>query len=316
MAQGGPTVIEIRNASKSFGSTQAVDNVSLTVEKGELFGLLGPNGAGKSTLIGIVAGLLAQDSGSVSFSGHGGAPGPKAAKRILGLVPQDLAFYQNFTASENLRFFAGLYGLKGKALGAAVAAALEFSGLTEAGKKPAKAFSGGMKRRLNIACGIVHDPEIVILDEPTVGIDPQSRNHILRSVDDLRRRGKTIVYTTHYMEEAEEICTRIAIMDKGKVIAKGSQEELKLLIKDSSRVSFRLSRPARAEAGAFRGIPGVRQVETDELLLSVTSEVGVANLNAIMAEVNRQQLPVAGVSSDSPSLETVFLTLTGRSLRD
>lgn len=313
-------MIEIRNASKSFGSTIAVDNVSLTIRDGETFGLLGPNGAGKSTLIGIITGLLAQDGGSVSFydgtAGKAGPLDPKAVKRMIGLVPQDLAFYQNYSAIENVKFFASLYGLRGKALSEAAESALAFAGLSDAGKKPAKAFSGGMKRRLNIACGIAHDPRLIILDEPTVGIDPQSRNHILRSVEDLRRRGRTIVYTTHYMEEAENLCTEIAIMDKGKIIAQGDQERLKLLIKDSSGVTFTLKRPDPVDLGAFERVRGVTAVKLDELRLSVTSEVGATNLTELTAEVNRQGLIVTDITTDSPSLETVFLSLTGRSLRD
>lgn len=306
-------MIRIENLSKRFGSTVAVDNVSLEVASGSLFGLLGPNGAGKSTLINLVAGLKEPDSGKIAFDG---ATSRADVKRMLGLVPQDLAFYLDFDAAENLRFFARLYGLRGGKLRAAVESALEFAGLTETGRKPAKDFSGGMKRRLNIACGIVHDPQVVILDEPTVGIDPQSRNHILRSVEELRRRGRTIVYTTHYMEEAESLCSDIAIMDKGKVIARGSQEKLKLLVKDSSRVSFSFKRPETVDASAFKAIPGVRDVEIEDLALRITSEVGSGNLNALTAEVNRQNLALASIESDSPSLETVFLNLTGRSLRD
>jgi ABC-2 type transport system ATP-binding protein len=309
-------MILLENVNKSFGSTVAVDNVSMTIEKGELFGLLGPNGAGKTTLINLITALKAPDSGKISFLGFDGASSPKDIKRILGLVPQDLSFYLNYTATENLRFFASLYGLKGKSLRAAVENALEFAGLTDSGKKPAKAFSGGMKRRLNIACGIVHDPEIVILDEPTVGIDPQSRNHILRAVESLRRRGRTIVYTTHYMEEAEGLCSDIAIMDKGKIIARGPREKLKLLIRDSSRISFFLKRPERIDAEAFKAIAGVMSVELEDQALRITSEVGADNLNALTAEVNRQNLTLSNIESDSPSLETVFLNLTGRSLRD
>jgi ABC-2 type transport system ATP-binding protein len=309
-------MIRTLNLSKSFGSTLAVDNVSLEIGQGEIFGLLGPNGAGKSTLINLLAGLKDPDSGGIGFAGLAGPRARKELRRALGLVPQDLAFYLNFSASENLRFFASLYGLRGKAQRAAVESALAFSGLEEAGKKPAKAFSGGMKRRLNIACGIVHDPSFVILDEPTVGIDPQSRAHILRSVEGLRRRGRTVIYTTHYMEEAESLCDDIAIMDKGKVIARGPQESLKLLVKDSSRVSFYLKRPGGVDLEAFRALPGVRAAELEDLALRVTSDVGASDLNALTAEVNRQGLALANIESDSPSLETVFLTLTGRSLRD
>ena len=295
-------MIQIRNVSRSFGSLQAVDNVSLTIKKGELFGLLGPNGAGKSTLINIITGLLPQDRGSVSFEGLNGNGLSAEIKKNLGLVPQDYAFYLNYSALENVRFFAGLYGLRGKALSEAAEAALEFTGLSGTGKKPAKDFSGGMKRRLNIACGIAHNPKIIILDEPTVGIDPQSRNHILRSVENLRHQGRTIIYTTHYMEEAENICSAIAIMDKGKIIAQGSQEELKLMIQDSWRVRFFLKRPAEMDLAAFKKIPGVQQAELEDLILSITSDVGISNLNQLTAEVNRQEIPITDIMSDSPSL--------------
>ncbi|MBU0937280.1 MAG: ABC transporter ATP-binding protein [Spirochaetes bacterium] len=308
-------MIQIRNASKNFGATLAVDNISLDIRKGSLFGLLGPNGAGKSTLINLVCGLLPADSGSISFPDFG-PNNQRAIKKSLGLVPQELAFYPNYTAMENVRFFASLYGLRGQALRRAADAALEFAGLTDSAKKPAKAFSGGMKRRLNIACGIVHDPQLIILDEPTVGIDPQSRNHILRSVEQLCRQGRTVIYTTHYMEEAETVCTDIAIMDKGKIIARGDKDELKLLIKDSTQVCFYFKRPEEVDLAAFRKINGVRHVQLDEQVLQVVSEVGISNLNELTAEINRQALLLSDIRSSSPSLETVFLTLTGRSLRD
>lgn len=309
-------MIEIRNLSRQFGTTTAVDNVSLSIKKGELFGLLGPNGAGKSTLINLLTGLLTPDRGTVTFTETGAGTSNRDIKRILGLVPQDLSFYLNYSAVENVRFFAGLYGLKGKALSHAVESALGFAGLTESGSKPAKSFSGGMKRRLNIACGIVHDPQIIVLDEPTVGIDPQSRNHILRAVEALRQKGRTIIYTTHYMEEAENLCSQIAIMDKGKIIAQGTRDELKLMIQDSCRVIFHFGRPETADIPSFQKIPGVRHVETEDLALKITSEVGISNLNQLTAEVNRQQLKIINITTDSPSLETVFLNLTGRKLRD
>lgn len=309
-------MIELKNLTKSFGSTLAVNNVTLSIPKGSLFGLLGPNGAGKTTLMNLITGLRSPDGGTVSFTGFDGASAGRELKRIMGLVPQDFAFYLNYTAMENVRFFGGLYGLSGKTLATAAQAALEFAGLEQTGKKCAKDFSGGMKRRLNLACGIVHDPEIIILDEPTVGIDPQSRNHILSSVEALSRRGRTILYTTHYMEEAESICSGIAIMDRGKILARGTQEELKLLIRDAVRVNFYLKRPETVDPEAFKDIPGVRQVETEELVLRITSDIGIDNLNRLTAEVNRQNLLITNIKTDSPSLETVFLNLTGRSLRD
>ena len=309
-------MIEIKNLTRSFGSTVAVNNINLSIPKGSLFGLLGPNGAGKTTLINLITGLLSPDSGSVAFTGFNGNRTSRGIRSMLGLVPQDQAFYLNYSALENVRFFASLYGLRGKDLNRSVMEALEFAGLSETGRKPAKDFSGGMKRRLNIACGIAHNPQIIILDEPTVGIDPQSRNHILRSVENLMKQGRTIIYTTHYMEEAESICSDIAIMDKGKIIARGSQEELKLMIQDHYLVIFILKHPQKVNLEAFEKVPGVRHVEMEDLSLRITSEVGISNLNRLTEEVNRQQIIITDIKSDSPSLETVFLNLTGRSLRD
>lgn len=306
-------VITIRNLSKNFGVTTAVNNVTLTIKKGSLFGLLGPNGAGKSTLINIMTGLLAKDGGSVTYEG---GTSLQEIKKLIGLVPQDLSFYLDYSARENIRFFGSLYGLRGKALSAAVENALVFAGLQDTGRKPSKTFSGGMKRRLNIACGIVHDPQLIFLDEPTVGIDPQSRHHILSSIEKLNHLGRTVIYTTHYMEEAENLCTEIAIMDKGKIIAQGTQEQLKLLIKDSSQFMFRLKRDEAVDLQAFLNIQGVRLATYEDLRLTITSEVGISNLNALTAEINRQKLIIADINSESPSLETVFLNLTGRSLRD
>jgi ABC-2 type transport system ATP-binding protein len=307
-------MIRVHEVHKRFGGTKALDSATLDIRDGELFGLLGPNGAGKSTLINAIVGLVKPDSGTIERDGR--PIGTREDKRTLGLVPQDLAFYPALDAASNVSFFGSLYGLKGATLRQAVEAALEFAGLSDVGKKSAKDFSGGMKRRLNIACGVVHDPDLVVFDEPTVGIDPQSRDHVLRSVESLAKRGKTVIYVTHYMEEAEAICRDIAIMDKGKVIARGSPESLKLLVKDRTSVCFKLKRSAAVDAEAFKRLPGVVEAELDELALRVTGDVAATSVSDVMAEALRQALPIAEVATDSPSLETVFLTLTGRSLRD
>ncbi len=310
-------MIDISKLSKSYGSTLAVNGVSLKIDKGSLFGLLGPNGAGKTSLINAICGLTAADRGEIRMgSTLCRGTWPKEVRAGFGLVPQELAFYDNYSARDNVRFFGSLYGLRGKELSLATDEALAFVGLEDSGKKPAKSFSGGMKRRLNIACGIVHRPNIVIMDEPTVGIDPQSRNHILSSIEALHKRGITLVYTTHYMEEAERLCTEIAIMDKGTIIAQGSPDELKILVRDVAALSLRLTSPQAVDLTAFRTITGVKHAVLEENNLTISSDVHTNNLPLIMTEALKQKLFFTAIHSDSPSLEDVFLDLTGRSLRD
>lgn len=229
-------VVRIDQLTKKFGDTVAVDNISLEIETGEIFGLLGPNGAGKSTTIYILCGLLSMNKGKVEILGKDIRKEPNFTKRNTGIVPQDLAIYEELTAYENVKFFAGLYGLRGGELKQGVEEALEFVGLSDKARSFAKDFSGGMKRRLNIACAIAHKPKLIVMDEPTVGIDPQSRNHILQSVKKLNQMGCTIIYTSHYMEEVEEISSKIAIIDHRKVIAEGTKEELKAIITKTNNV--------------------------------------------------------------------------------
>src|SRR5215813_12409345 len=211
-------MIEVTHLRKSYGSLVAVDGISFTVADGETFGLLGPNGAGKTTTMHIVTGALAPDAGNISIDGQLGS-GHSDARYRLGLAPQSLALYESLTAEENLSFFAKLYGLRGGKLRERVDFTLDLSGLTDRRRDLVKTYSGGMKRRLNLACALVHDPSVVILDEPTAGVDPQSRNHLLDTIEEFARAGGTILYTTHYMEEAERLCDRVAIMDQGKILA-------------------------------------------------------------------------------------------------
>jgi ABC-2 type transport system ATP-binding protein len=219
-------VLEIKNLTKKFADFIAVDNISLSIAEGEIFGFLGANGAGKSTTINMVAGLLRSNEGEINILGKNISKHSRFAKMNIGVVPQDLAIYEDLTAFENVKFFAGLYGLRGSILKERVEEALAFVGLSDKHKEYPKNFSGGMKRRLNIACAIGHKPELLIFDEPTVGIDPQSRNFILEKIKAVNQQGTTIIYTSHYMEEIEAICTRVAIMDNGKIIAIGTKEEL------------------------------------------------------------------------------------------
>jgi ABC-2 type transport system ATP-binding protein len=311
------SIVYMEEVSKKFGDVRAVDKVSLQIAQGEVFGLLGPNGAGKSTVINVITGLLRMDGGKVSILGKDIAKSPMAVKKNIGVVPQELAIYEDLTSLENVKFFASLYGLSGRELTKAAEEALDFTGLLDKAKGVPKSFSGGMKRRLNIACAIAHKPKLIIMDEPTVGIDPQTRSHILQSVRVLNNQGCTVIYTTHYMEEAEEICTRIAIMDHGKVIAEGTKEELKALITDTNVIWVTMSDSAsRVETEKLRAIPGVTHVEIEENIVKVSSVREVNALEPIIAYFTSHGISIKNVESKVPDLETVFLSLTGRSLRD
>jgi ABC-2 type transport system ATP-binding protein len=311
------SVVQLEEVSRRFGDVRAVDKVTLSIEKGEIFGLLGPNGAGKSTALNLLTGLLRLDTGRATVLGHDVRREPMAVKRSIGVVPQELAIYDDLTSLENVRFFAGLYGMRGPALAAGAEEALEFTGLLDKAKEKPKGFSGGMRRRLNIACAIAHKPALIVMDEPTVGIDPQTRSHILQSVRVLNSRGCTVIYTTHYMEEAEEICGRIAIMDHGKVIAEGTRSELEALISDANVIWVTTADGTTQVNGqALRAIPGVTGVEIEEGLVKVSSAREVNILEPIIRSFASQRIPLRAIESKTPDLETVFLSLTGRSLRD
>ncbi|CAI8827846.1 Linearmycin resistance ATP-binding protein LnrL [Brevibacillus sp. IT-7CA2] len=309
-------VLEIRQLTKKFGDFVAVDNMSLNVREGEIFGFLGANGAGKSTTINMIASLLRVTKGEITLLGKNIEKHSKFAKMNIGIVPQDIAIYEDMTAYENVRFFAGLYGLRGSLLRERTEEALEFVGLGDKANSFPKNFSGGMKRRLNIACAIAHRPKLIIMDEPTVGIDPHSRNYILNSVRKLNDMGCTIIYTSHYMEEVEEICTRIAIVDHGKVIAEGSKEELKAIITDAKEIwiGVRADEPLNLEG--IKAIPGVNAVLQEENTIKIVSKTEINNLNRIIQHFIKDQVEIRSVEEQAPNLETVFLTLTGRNLRD
>ena len=311
------TIVKMDQVTKKFGDVTAVDRVSLEIREGEIFGLLGPTGAGKSNAINMITGLLTIDKGSISILGSDVRRDKMPAKSYVGIVPQDIAIYEDLTSLENVKFFASLYGLGGKELEAAALEALEFTGLAEKKKEFPKSFSGGMKRRLNIACAIAHKPRLIIMDEPTVGIDPQSRNHILQSVKQLNKQGSTIIYTSHYMEEVEEICTRIAIMDHGKVIALGTCRELENMVNDKDVVVVTVSDPvSKVNEKSIREIPGVENVAVGENTIKITSAKEVTNLDRIIQYFIKNSFTIKSVESKTPDLETVFLSLTGRKLRD
>lgn len=309
-------VVELKSVTRTYGDFVAVDRLSLAVREGEIFALLGPNGAGKSTTIHMMASLLRVTEGTIEILGKNIATHRRFAKRHIGLVPQDIAIYEDMTAYENVQFFAGLYGLRGKELRQRTEEALAFVGLEDRRRGYPKHFSGGMKRRLNIACAIAHRPRLVIMDEPTVGIDPQSRQYILNAIRQLNATGCTIIYSSHYMEEVEELCTRIAIMDHGKIIAEGTKEQLTAMIAAPKLIRIELSAETPPDTEKLRDIPGVRSVEFDGRTLTIGTDAEVNNLHRIIRGLVEDGADIRGLDAQDVDLETVFLTLTGRSLRD
>lgn len=309
-------VLEIKGVYKNFKDLVALKNIELEVEEGEIFGLLGPNGAGKTTLINILSMVKRKDLGTIKIFGKVLEEEPTAIKRQLGVVPQELAIFESLTAYENVHFFGSLYGFKGEELKGKVYEALHFVGLEQRAKDKAKHFSGGMKRRLNIACGIVHDPKLVIMDEPTVGIDPQSRNYILEAIKALKAKGTTVIYTTHYMEEAESLCERIGIIDRGEVIAVGTKEALAGLIEEYATVQMTLRDLSKVKEEKLMLIKGVEQVKFEGNVLTVYSRREVTNLDQIITLLIQEGAELTDIHMKELNLEDVFLNLTGRALRD
>lgn len=309
-------VVTVKNLRKSYHTKKAVDGISFTVKKGEILGFLGPNGAGKSTIIHILSTLLSADSGEISILGHDLKQDVKSIKFGIGIVPQDLAIYEEISAEKNVRFFASLYKLQGKELEDKVKDALELAGLYDKKDHKPKTFSGGMKRRLNIACGIVHQPQLIIMDEPTVGIDPQSRNHILECIKLLKHKGATVIYSTHYMEEVEAISDRILILNEGKIIAEGTLDELNQQVNDEITYSFSVKNTANVNEKLFYAIHGVTKVQITENSLDITTGKSKDNLNEIITVLTSNGCKIDNMSRTEASLETTFLELTGRNLRD
>jgi ABC-2 type transport system ATP-binding protein len=319
MTAGSPVVV-VDGLTKRFGDLVAVDDLSFTVARGEIFGLLGPNGAGKSTTLTIVSTLMDHDAGQVTVDGHDLVHGARAIKAMIGLVPQDIAVFDTLTARENVSFFAGLYGLRGQHLKDKVAEALEFVGLADQAKKRAGRMSGGMRRRLNIACGIAHDPTLIILDEPTVGVDAQSREHIMGSIRTLRDRGATIIYTSHYMPEVQEICDRIAIVDHGRLVACGDEDELLALVTDVKTVLVTADLPdgddLTALTGRLTALPGVRGAHTEDgTRLRIDVSVALDDITPLLGVLTGAGLKIQALVTQAADLETTFLALTGRELR-
>lgn len=310
------SLLEIKNLKKSFKDITAVNGLTLTIEEGDIHGLLGPNGAGKSTTIHCILGLLAHDSGSVTF--QQGETVKKWGKNI-GYVPQDLAIYPDLTAFENVSFFCSLYGFKGDELKQKTAKALDFVGLTDVQDKKSGEFSGGMKRRLNLACGIAHSPKLIIMDEPTVGIDPQSRNRILESVRTLNAEGATIIYTTHYMPEIEEICNKITVVDHGQVIANGSKNEIMNTMEKDVELEILFAEDTGDLAGFEKELVGMKeihklQIEDWSCKLYHLEETVV--IDRVIQFAVKHGLVIQNIQKKEASLEELFLMLTGKELRD
>ena len=309
-------VIQIENLVKRYKELVALDHLNLEVEEGEIFGLLGPNGSGKSTTINCILALLKYDKGTVKVFGREMKPDSYDIKREIGVVMQDVAVFDELTVYENVDYFCGLY-IRDKGLRKQyVEDAIAFVGLDEFRKFYPKKLSGGLLRRLNIACGIAHKPKLIFFDEPTVAVDPQSRNKILEGIQKLNEEGATIVYTTHYMEEAEQICTRIAIMDKGKNLAIGTTEELKRMIKKSEIISIDILDLLPAQIAAIRDIKHVYEVTFEHHCLKVLCSGGSHNLPHILNYLQEQNVSFGRVYSELPTLNDVFLEITGKELRD
>lgn len=308
--------IEVKNLKKSFGDLVAVQDASFSAESGEVLSLLGPNGAGKSTTISMLSGLLAPTGGDACIMGHSVIREPEAAKKSLGVVPQDIALYPDLSARENLVFWGKMYGLRGAALKSAVDNVLEIIGLTERQKDHVGKFSGGMKRRVNIGAALLHKPSVIIMDEPTVGIDPQSRRHILDNVQDLNRQGMTVLYTTHYMEEAAELSDHIAIMDKGRVIAYGTHEELIKLVGEETRIDITINAEGGKVLDAWRAVEGVARIDALDGTLTALVDDSNRVLPRLFDAASKVGVRITSVDIQEPNLETVFLHLTGRALRD
>lgn len=309
-------IVKVENLVKRYKELVALDHFNLEIHEGEVFGLLGPNGSGKTTTINCILSLLSYDKGSIRLFGKEMLPDSYGLKRQIGVVMQNVAVFEELTVYENIDYFCGLYIKDRQLRKQYVQDAIAFVGLEDFVKFYPKKLSGGLLRRLNIACGIAHKPRLIILDEPTVAVDPQSRNNILEGIQKLNAEGATIIYTSHYMEEVEQICTRIAIMDKGKNIAIGTKDELKRMIKKSETISIEILEIGQEHLAALRELPHVYDVTYEDHKLDILCSGGKHNLLRILDYLQKQELSFGRVHSELPTLNDVFLEITGKQLRD
>lgn len=313
-----PAILEVKDLVKNYGELTAVKGISFDIKEGEIFSLLGPNGAGKTTTISMLSTLFTPTSGDATIGGHSIIHNPMAVRNLIGVVPQELALYEDLSAKENLAFWGQMYGLSGKELTVRIDEVLSQIGLADRARQHVKTYSGGMKRRVNIGVGLLHKPKLLFMDEPTVGIDPQSRRAILDSVKELNRQGMTVLYTTHYMEEAEELSNRVGIIDHGSLIAIGTQDELTRQVGEMQTLILHIDENEEPErlAGAIRSVKGVIRADvTDHTVSVIVPHAGEALAPAV-GKANELGVKIRSVDIREPNLEAVFLHLTGRALRD
>lgn len=306
-------MIQVQNLSKTFQKLKAVDDVSFHISKGEIFGLLGPNGAGKSTTLNMMSTILKSDEGSIIIDGVEVESNAKACKHLIGVVPQEISLYEDLSAYENLLFWGNLYGVPSKELKETIDTTLNLIGLLDRKNDLIKTYSGGMKRRVNIAAALLHKPKVLLMDEPTVGIDPQSRNHIFEVIEKLNNQGMTIIYTTHYMEEVERLCNRIAIIDSGKIIAQGTQSELKEMVQTKESIQLEFEMLSEGQVVSLReALPyQIVQIENQLMIQSTVKE-----LSEIVSACNQVNATIKDIQLNKVNLEAIFLSLTGKQLRD
>lgn len=309
-------IVEIRNLVKRYGDFTAIDHLDLEIRKGEIFGLLGPNGSGKSTTINCILSLLKTDKGEIKVFGREMTPGSYAIKRKIGIVSQNVAVFDDLSVYDNIDYFCGLYVTDKNERKKLVDEAVSFTGLQDFVKSKPKKLSGGLLRRLNIACGIAHKPELIILDEPTVAVDPQSRNSILEGIQRLNKEGATVIYTSHYMEEVEQICTKIAILDKGKIVAQGTKQELKAMISLGERIEVEAYDLTDEQLDGFKSLPNIISANYADNQLELSFKSGKCNLTNVLSFIERENITYGRLYSELPTLNDVFLELTGKRLRD
>ncbi len=309
-------MLKIENLKKSYGEVKAVKGINIEISKGEIVGLLGPNGAGKSTTISMISTLIKPDEGKITFKGADVLKNPKSIQKVLGIVPQEIALYPTLSGYENLKFWGSTYGLKGKELKKRIEEVSEIIGIKDRLKDNVEKYSGGMKRRINIGAALLHNPELLIMDEPTVGIDPQSRNHILETIKELNKTGMTIIYTSHYMEEVEFLCDRVYIVDEGIVVADGSQEELVELVHNEKKISIDYETTPNGIKEKIEALESILKVEVKEKKLVLTTKPDSTLMKKLIEISNENSVDIVSIDVEKPNLESVFLKLTGKALRD